>query len=254
MSVICIASPKGGVGKTMLTANLAYTLQQQGLNVTVIDFDSQDALKIHFGFSFSDGAGYVANAPHTAYWRDMVRQTNSGVKVLPYGKATREERRQFESFLTHEPMRLAQALNGLHGSRDEVLLIDLPPGHSVALDAVTQLNPIMVTVLMADSASLAVLPTVEEGAFYPVEMQNSTYFVINQIDFRSELSRDVYEMLTNRLGPSLLGTIHRDPAVSEAHALQISMLEHAYSSSVIKDLKGIAHNLMRLILEKPVLK
>ena len=55
MTLICVASPKGGVGKTTLTANLAYTFQRQGFNVTVIDFDSQDALKqlqIHIGMKW----------------------------------------------------------------------------------------------------------------------------------------------------------------------------------------------------------
>lgn len=252
MSVICIASPKGGVGKTTLTANLAYTLQRQGLNVTVIDFDSQDALKIHFGISFNDANGYVATATQTAYWRDLARRSSSGVNILAYGATSREERHQFESLLVQNPKRLTQALNGLYNSKNDVLLVDLPPGHSVALDAIATLNPFFITVLMADSASLAVLPKVEDGGFYSPDINKKTYYVINQLDLKSELSLDVYEFLTNRLGAYLLGSVHRDPAVAEAHALQVSMLEHAYSSSVIKDIEGISHNLMRLILESPV--
>jgi cellulose synthase operon protein YhjQ len=141
MTLICVASPKGGVGKTTLTANLAYTLQRQGFNVTVIDFDSQDALKLHFGIAFSDPQGYVVEATSNPYWHDMVRTTPSGIGVLAYGQTSREERYRFESFIANEPKVLYQALKSFYSSPDDVLLMDLPPGHSVALDAICQLKP-----------------------------------------------------------------------------------------------------------------
>lgn len=46
---------------------------------------------------------------------------------------------------------------------------------------------------------------------------------------------------------SLLGAVHRDAAVSEAHALQVSVLQHAYTSAVVNDIEAIAHNLIRLM-------
>ncbi|MDQ7728412.1 cellulose biosynthesis protein BcsQ [Halomonas sp. SpR8] len=247
MTLICVASPKGGVGKTTLTANLAYTLQRQGYNVTVIDLDSQDALKLHFGIAFSDPQGYVSEATSKFYWHEMVRTTSSGIDVLAYGHTTREERQRFENFLANDPKALYQALRSFYGSSDDILLADLPPGHSVALDALCKLKPLCVTALLSDSASLAVLPSIEEGDFYPEDVSRHLYYVVNQLDLRSELSRDVYSLLKERLGASLLGSVHRDPAVSEAHALQISVLQHAYTSAVVNDLEMIAHNLMRLM-------
>jgi cellulose synthase operon protein YhjQ len=247
MTLICIASPKGGGGKTTLVANLAYTLQRQGFNVTVIDFDSQDALKLHFGIAFNDPQGYVVEATSQPYWHEMVRTTSSGIDVLAYGHTTREERYRFESFLANDSKALYQALSGFYDSPDDVLLMDLPPGHSVALDAVCQLKPLCITALLADSASLAVLPSIEGGSFYPESIRRHLYYVINQFDLRSELSREVYTLLKTRLGASLLGSVHRDPAVSEAHALQVSVLHHAYTSAVVNDLETIAHNLIRLM-------
>lgn len=247
MTLICVASPKGGVGKTTLTANLAYTMQRQGFNVTVIDFDSQDALKLHFGIAFNDSQGYVSEATSTPYWHEMARTTPSGINVLAYGHTTREERYRFESFLANEPKALYQAIKGLYDSQDDVLLMDMPPGHSIALDAVCKLKPLCITALLADSASLAVLPVVEGGSFYHDYIDKHLYYVINQFDLRSELSRDVYDLLKERLGASLLGSVHRDPAVSEAHALQVSVLQHAYTSAVVNDLENIAHNLVRLM-------
>lgn len=257
MTLICIASPKGGVGKTTLTANLAYTLQRHGLNVTVIDFDSQDALKLHFGIPFNEPQGYVAEAPTTLYWQELVRTSPNGINILPYGHPNREERKRFDRFLADDDgLLLQQALSPFYNDKDCVLLADMPPGHSTALEAISKLNPIYVTALLADSASVAVLPNIEDGEFYSTESQRNIYYVINQLDVRNELGRDVYGMLRQRLGSQLLGVVHRDPAVSEAHALQISILQHAYNSAVVDDLENIANNLIRLMPEhgfKPTL-
>jgi cellulose biosynthesis protein BcsQ len=49
MPLICVCSPKGGVGKTTLAANLAWALARAGSKVLALDFDVQNALRLHFG-------------------------------------------------------------------------------------------------------------------------------------------------------------------------------------------------------------
>ncbi|UWN51868.1 Septum site-determining protein MinD [Alcanivorax sp. ALC70] len=49
MALISVDSPKGGVGKTTCAANLAYGIRRLGYRVAVIDFDPQNALRLHFG-------------------------------------------------------------------------------------------------------------------------------------------------------------------------------------------------------------
>lgn len=62
MPLICVCSPKGGVGKTTLAANLTYALARSGSKVLAIDFDMQNALRLHFGVPLSDERGYVAKS------------------------------------------------------------------------------------------------------------------------------------------------------------------------------------------------
>lgn len=57
MPLICVCSPKGGVGKTTLAANLAYSLARTGSKVLALDFDVQNALRLHFGVPLSDERG-----------------------------------------------------------------------------------------------------------------------------------------------------------------------------------------------------
>ena len=56
MPLICVCSPKGGVGKTTLAANLAYSLARTGSKVLALDFDVQNALRLHFGVPLNVGA------------------------------------------------------------------------------------------------------------------------------------------------------------------------------------------------------
>ena len=62
MPLICVSSPKGGVGKTTLVANLAYALARAGNKVLALDLDVQNSLRLHFGVPFSDERGYVATS------------------------------------------------------------------------------------------------------------------------------------------------------------------------------------------------
>jgi chromosome partitioning protein len=48
MKIISIANRKGGVGKTVISANLAYELSKMGYPVLMVDLDSQcDLSKIY---------------------------------------------------------------------------------------------------------------------------------------------------------------------------------------------------------------
>lgn len=53
-TVLCIASDKGGVGKTATAAALCYSLAQRGNKVLLIDSDPQGNLSNKFGFGFDN--------------------------------------------------------------------------------------------------------------------------------------------------------------------------------------------------------
>lgn len=247
MNIICVGSPKGGVGKTTLAANLAYAIQRLGHKVIAIDFDNQNSLRLHFGMALADSAGHATELGDHVDWSRLVQESDSGVRYLPYGRVSRSQIISYDQLLHTDPTALVKRLASFAQHAEVVFVADLPPGPSAALQALSGLNPIMINVLLPDGASLSLLPEIESGKFYNEESEQRNYFVLNQVDVRSQLNRDVTQFLNERLGSSLLGMVHRDEAVSEASASQMSVFKYAQASSVTADIDLIARNVQRML-------
>ena len=101
MPLICVCSPKGGVGKTTLAANLAYSLARTGSKVLALDFDVQNALRLHFGVPLNDERGYVAKALELHDWSQCVLSAGSNIFVLHYGYVCEGLLLAFVEKLTH---------------------------------------------------------------------------------------------------------------------------------------------------------
>lgn len=247
MNIICVGSPKGGVGKTTMAANLAYAIQRLGHKVIAIDFDNQNALRLHFGMALADPAGHATELGEHADWSRLVQESESGVRYLPYGRVTSSQITSYEHLLRTDPTAMVKRLASFAHQTEVVIVADLPPGPSAALQALSGLDPIMINVLLPDGASLSVLPDIESGKFHTEKAGQRNYFVLNQVDARSQLNRDVTQFLNQRLGSSLLGMVHRDEAVPEASASQMSVFKYAQSSSVTADIDSIARNVQRML-------
>jgi chromosome partitioning protein len=62
MKVISVYNSKGGIGKTFISENLAYSLARRGFKVLAIDFDQQGGMTKHFGVNFKS---LTLNGIHT---------------------------------------------------------------------------------------------------------------------------------------------------------------------------------------------
>lgn len=248
MAFVCVTSPKGGVGKTTCVASLAYGIKALGFRVVVIDFDYQNSLRLHFGMPLNDGRGFAARAVSCEDWQELVLTSPSGVQILPYGFCSAAQREVLDDALD-TPGFLASRLDSLINQPGLIVIADLPPGPSPALRAVAALAGLRLTVLLADSVSMAQLPRVESGGFYPENVpENSRHFyVLNQIDPRRRLNAEITEFMQESYGDQLLGMIHQDEAVPEANARQRSVYQHAPSARAALDMqkcvKRVLHEL-----------
>lgn len=240
MPVVAFSSPKGGVGKTTLTANVAVALRQLGWGVLAIDFDVQNSLRLHFGMALDDPRGYVAAADKPEDWANLAIETASGVFLLPYGEVTDDQREHFEKRLADEPGYLARGFGPLLDRPDWVVLADLPPGPVPALHALDRVGVHHVAVLLADATSLSLLPLIEKGHFYS---GHQPLLVLNQVDPRRQLGRMVGDFVATRVPDHLLGQVYRDEAVAEAVGWQRSIFEQAPASVGARDIRRLAEGL-----------
>lgn len=162
MPLICVCSPKGGVGKTTLAANLAYSLARAGSKVLAIDFDVQNALRLHFGVPLSDERGYVAKALELHDWSQCVLSAGSNIFVLPYGDVSEAQHQAFDQHLVSDAHFLTRGLAALLNYPGLIIIADLPPGPSPALTALTSLADLHLVPLLADTASMSTLSHVEK--------------------------------------------------------------------------------------------
>jgi len=117
--IIAIASGKGGVGKSTVSANLAVALAAEGRRVGLLDADV-------FGPSQPRMMG-ISGRPASPDGKTILPMRNHGVTMMSIGLMTRED----EAVVWRGPMlmgALQQMLNQVQWGALDVLLVDLPPG------------------------------------------------------------------------------------------------------------------------------
>jgi ATP-binding protein involved in chromosome partitioning len=132
-NVVCVASGKGGVGKSTMTANLASALQAEGQSAGALDCDV-------YGYSIPRMLG-VNSKPEVNAERKIVPLTApSGVKVMSIGFFIEEN----AAVVWRGPMlhkAIQQFLEDVDWGELDYLLLDLPPGTGDVAMTLAQLLP-----------------------------------------------------------------------------------------------------------------
>ena len=152
--VYCVASGKGGVGKSSVTVNLAAALAARGLSVGVVDADI-------YGHSVPRMLGVTARPTRVD---DMIMPPQAhGLKVISIGMFTAGN----DAVVWRGPMlhrALQQFLADVYWGDLDVLLLDLPPGTGDIAISTAQLLP---------NAELLVVTTPQQAAAEVAERAGS---------------------------------------------------------------------------------
>jgi len=145
-AVIAVASGKGGVGKSSVTANLACALAADGHRVGILDADV-------WGFSIPRMMGLQGARP--VGFNNMIMPLEShGVKIISMGFFVPEE----EPVIWRGPMphkAIEQFLGDVYWGNLDILLADLPPGTGDVSISLSSFLP---------GASMVVVTTPQEAA------------------------------------------------------------------------------------------
>jgi len=221
-NIIAVASGKGGVGKSTITANLAVSLSKLGYKVGILDADI-------YGPSIPIMFDVVKERPlsTTIDGRSKMKPVeNYGVKVLSIGFFTTPE----QAVIWRGPM-ASKALNQLifdaaWGDLD-YMLIDLPPGTGDIHLSIMQSMPITGAVVVStpqpvaladarrgvamfqqENIQVPVLGVIENMAYFtPEELPENKYYIFGK-EGAKNLSED--------LNISFLGEIPLVQSIREA--------------------------------------
>ncbi|WP_159350212.1 cellulose synthase operon protein YhjQ/BcsQ [Roseomonas harenae] len=256
MPLLAFVSPKGGVGKTTLAANVAALLAARGHDVLGLDLDPQNALRLHLGLPVRDEEGFVTSLGSGIAWRAALRQTPYGVSLLPHGGAEPRQALELTRLLMDRPEILADPVREMLADPLRILVVDSPPGPSPALLALMPMLDLPVVVLLADGGSASLIPQIADDRFLgrgtlATRAADRAVLVLNQIELDTPLSTAVLDCAQAMLGSRLLGVVARDPAVAEALADRRLPVEAA-GGRAAEDLSLIAETLLgRLSLPPP---
>ena len=132
-NVICVASGKGGVGKSTMTANLAAALSAEGHPAGALDCDV-------YGYSIPRMLGVNSKPEVNAERKILPLEAAGGVKVMSIGFFVEEN----AAVVWRGPMlhkAIQQFLEDVAWEELEYLLLDLPPGTGDVSMTLAQLLP-----------------------------------------------------------------------------------------------------------------
>jgi ATP-binding protein involved in chromosome partitioning len=194
-NIICVASGKGGVGKSTVSVNLALALVKQGAQVGIIDAD------IH-GPSIPTMLGIRGKRPEVRMIKEkhyIVPLEVEGIKVLSIGLLV-DDRQAIVWRGAMVSSALKQFVTDCIWGKLDYLIIDTPPGtgdvHLTMIQTVNVTSAVIVTtpqevaiadarkalsMFRLDTINVPILGIVENMAYFtPAELPNNKYYLFGE--------------------------------------------------------------------------
>jgi cellulose synthase operon protein YhjQ len=227
--VLAVFSLAGGVGKTSLVATLGRALSSTGEKVLLTDTTSHGLLPFYFGASELKPGVVRTFAP-------PVGSADAPIHLLSFDLLEKGGDLEAQDWLAEELARDSQGM--------QRVLVDLSPSVPWVLRRLARLNSIVLVPMKPDMSSVISLNVVEKF-FADVTDANGKpvhpRYVLNGFDASQPLHLDVREVLRQQLGDRLLAfVIRRSPAVSEALAEGMTVMDYAPDTPVAHDVLNLA--------------
>ncbi len=223
--VVAVFSLAGGVGKTSLVATMGRALAARGERVLLVDTASYGLLPFYFGARDQRPGVLRTFKPPASSSHAQIQMVTFDPEAL--GPEKPDPASGTQETLASEIGRYAQ-------DADRVI-VDVATASSSISRRVMRLAPVVLVPVVPDLNSVVSVTSID-SFFEGGGIGALPYYVLNRFDATVPLHADVREVLRQQLGSRLLPfTLRRAPAVSEALAEGMTVMDYAAGSAIAGD-------------------
>lgn len=253
--ILGVASGKGGVGKSTVTANLAMALSLQGLKVGIMDADIYGPSQV---MMWNIQQAPVVNEDKTVF---PVTVTG-GIKVISMAMFAESDK----ALIWRGPMAsqmIQNFISRVHWGEIDVLLIDMPPGTGDIQLTLTQNGRLSGALIVTTPQDVSVLDA-EKGLqmFDSVSVpvlgvaENMSYFICDSCDKKHHIFRSGGgQRIARKLGLPFMGEIPLEPAVADGgdHGVPVTYTSpNSATAKAFIELAETTHSQLELLASEGV--
>jgi cellulose synthase operon protein YhjQ len=227
--VVAVFSLAGGVGKTSMVATLGRALAALGERMLLVDTASFGLLPFFFG-ARDQRPGVLRTFSPPGDNSDAAVQL---ITIDPEGLGGEAPG---QDLLVNEIARYAHGANRV--------IIDLATASGATSRRIMRMHPLVLVPVVPDMNSVVSVSSIDAFFQHNSSQQGKPiqpYYILNQFDSSLPLNLDVREVLRAQLGDRLLPfVLRRAPAMSEALAEGMTVMDYAPNSSLAGDFNLLA--------------
>lgn len=227
--VLEVFSLAGGVGKTSLVATLGRALSARGERVLLVEATPFGFLPYFFGACDCRPGELRSFEPPASSMDAPIRLATVGSESLLAESAEQDS--------------LAAKIRGWAEGASRVI-VDVATGSAAAVRALSQMSPTVLVPLVPDVSSVITAKEIDSYFRQRTDGQGADpeiYYMLNQFDVSLPLHLEVAKALAEGLGERLLPfVVERDPAVNEALADGMTIIDYAPGSPVSENYTRLA--------------
>lgn len=247
--VIAVASGKGGVGKSTVSANLACGLSRLGFTVGLLDADI-------YGPSQHIMMGLTDTSPQIDAEKKILPVENHGLKIISFGFFVKPD----EAVVWRGPMvarMLQQFLDDVRWGELDTMIVDMPPGTGDIQLSLTQLLSVTGAVIVSTPQDVALADAVKGvSMFQKVNVdilgivENMSYFECPECHHQTPIfSREGGRKKAEELKVPFLGEIPLETATRSAGDEGLPIILKDPKSAQAKRFLEIAKKIHRQTME-----
>lgn len=243
MKIVTVVSASGGTGRTTVAAHLGAVLAQAGHGALVVDFDPQNAVGLWFGMEPGEHFGIARRGIAADELVRYVRRLRAEVPFLPFGACKLEELVAIEDEVAQRADWLRQRLEALTRGAFDYVIVDTPAGFGPFTRQALAHADIALAVLSPDAISYATIPMLQDVVADACEgrpLFRGVFYLLNQIDAKRPLQRDVRAAVLNLLQNAAVPvSLPLDESVREAVAHRRTLYHQNPDSPVLHGLRNV---------------